>query len=105
MLVSVQMDNLEQIRILLSCIHGFAPETPPDDCYAEPMKRVNQKSQTKYSTRDIVKTVRGEGVIKFVFPRTRNGRITYSVNFANKRLGIIFHENELSLSARESRHV
>ncbi len=69
------------------------------------MKRADQKKLTKYSARDIVKTVRGEGVIKFVFPRTRNGKIAYSVNFANKRLGVIFHENELSLSARESRHI
>lgn len=49
----------------------------------------------EYRASDTVKTVRGEGVIKFVFPRARNGKIAYSVNFANKRLGIIFHENEL----------
>lgn len=60
------------------------------------MKRANSKKQTKYSAKDTVKTVRGEGVIKYVFPRTRNGKIAYAVNFANKRLGVIFHENELS---------
>jgi len=63
----------------------------------EPMKRAKrQTSRAEYRPSDTVKTVRGEGVIKFVFPRARNGKIAYSVNFANKRLGIIFHENELA---------
>lgn len=70
------------------------------------MKRANsQTKRTKYRASDTVKTVRGEGVIKFVFPRARNGKIAYSVNFANKRLGIIFHENELALCSRGSRNM
>jgi len=69
------------------------------------MTRAKSKTdRTKYRTSDTVKTVCGEGVINFVFPRARNGKIAYSVNFANKRLGIIFHENELALCSREPRH-
>lgn len=62
-----------------------------------------QTSRIKYRPSDTVKTVHGEGVIKFVFPRAQNGKIAYSVNFANRRLGIIFHENELTLCSREPR--
>lgn len=57
--------------------------------------------QTEYRVLDAVKTARGEGVIKFVFPRARNGKIAYSVNLANRRLGIIFHENELAPSPKD----
>lgn len=64
-----------------------------------------QTNAAEYRASDTVQTVRGEGVIKFVFPRTRSGKTAYSVNFANKRLGIIFHENELSRSASEPRHL
>ncbi len=53
--------------------------------------------RAQYRVRDTVRTVRGEGIIKFVFPRGRNGKTAYSVNFANSRLGFIFHENELAL--------
>lgn len=61
--------------------------------------------QAEYCVLDTVRTARGEGVIKFVFPRTRNGKVAYSVNFANRRLGIIFHENELAPSSRDSRYI
>lgn len=61
--------------------------------------------QTAYRVLDTVKTARGEGVVKFVFPRARNGKIAYSVNFANRRLGIIFHENEIAPSSRDSRYL
>ncbi|MBY0268658.1 MAG: hypothetical protein K2X06_02140 [Burkholderiales bacterium] len=62
-------------------------------------------NRTQYRVRDPVRTARGEGVIKFVFPRSRNGRIAYAVNFANKRLGVIFHENELAPGSKGSRHI
>lgn len=69
------------------------------------MKRAKpQTNQAEYRASDTVKTGRGEGVIKFVFPRARNGKIAYSVNFANRRLCIIFHENELALCSRAPRH-
>lgn len=67
----------------------------------KPVKHAKSRTnRTEYRVRDTVRTARGEGVIKFVFPRSRNGKIAYSVNFANKRLGIIFHENELALCSR-----
>lgn len=70
------------------------------------VKYAKRKSgQTEYRVLDTVRTARGEGVIKFVFPRARNGKIAYSVNFANRRLGIIFHENELAPPSGDSRHI
>lgn len=64
-----------------------------------------EMNQTQYRVRDTVRTVRGEGVIKFVFPRSRNGKVAYAVNFANKRLGVIFHENELAPGTRGLRQI
>ncbi len=64
----------------------------------------SKKSRSKYRVLDTVRTARGEGVIQFVFTRIRDGKTSYSVNFSNKRLGIIFHENELARCAGKPRH-
>lgn len=79
-------------------------EIQPYECGYKTMSQAKQTARTKYRPSDTVKTVRGEGVIKFVFPRSRTGKTAYSVNFANKRLGVIFHENELALSSKEIWH-
>lgn len=44
---------------------------------------------------DRVSTLRGEGVIKYVYPRGPRGKNAYCVNFGNRRVGVIFHEDEL----------
>jgi hypothetical protein len=58
-----------------------------------------KKFRSKYRVLDTVRTARGEGVIQFVFTRIRDGKTSYSVNFSNKRMGIIFHESELTRCA------
>lgn len=58
-----------------------------------------------YRVRDAVQTVQGEGVVKFVFPQDRNGKTAYAVNFANRRLGVIFHEHELAPGSGEFRSI
>ncbi len=69
------------------------------------IKQARRKANlTAYRVRDTVRTVRGVGVIKFVFPRGPNGKTAYSVSFANKRLGIIFHEKELVPGSSGLRH-
>ncbi len=50
-----------------------------------------------YGIRDKVKTLRGEGIIKYVFPRGPHGKKAYSVEFGNKRVGVIFDEDEITL--------
>lgn len=58
-----------------------------------------QKIRAAFRVLDAVRTVRGEGVIKFVFTQGRDGMAVYAVNFSNKRLGVIFHEHELAPGA------
>jgi predicted transcriptional regulator len=70
------------------------------------IKHAKRKTnRAEYRVRDTVRTVRGEGVIKFVFPSGRNGKTAYSVNFANKRLSVIFHENELAPGSGRPQHM
>jgi hypothetical protein len=50
-----------------------------------------------YGIRDKVKTRRGEGIIKYVYPRGPNGKNAYSVDFGNRPVGVIFSEDEITL--------
>ena len=68
------------------------------------MQTRRNKPRTEYRVLETVSTARGEGVIKFVFTRRRDGKTSYSVNFSNKRLGVIFHENELAHCPGKARH-
>lgn len=52
---------------------------------------------TAYGISHKVRTVRGKGIIKYVFPAGPHGRLAYSVHFANKRVGEIFNEDEVTL--------
>lgn len=63
------------------------------------------RSRNKFRVLDTVRTARGEGVIRFVFTRIRDGKTSYSVNFSDKRMAVIFHENELARCPGKSRHV
>lgn len=63
------------------------------------------RSRNKFRVLDTVSTARGEGVIRFVFTRIRDGKTSYSVNFSDKRMAIIFHENELTRCPAKPRHV
>ena len=49
-----------------------------------------------FGIQDKVRTRRGEGTIKHVFPRGPHGKNAYSVDFANKRFGVIFAEDEMT---------
>jgi hypothetical protein len=53
-----------------------------------------------YGVRDKVSTRRGEGVIKYVFPRGSYGRNAYSVDFGIRPVGVVFNEDEITLIAR-----
>lgn len=64
----------------------------------------HNKPRTRYRVLETVRTARGEGIIKFVFTRRRDGKNSYSVNFSNKRLSVIFHEDELARCPGKSRH-
>ena len=50
-----------------------------------------------YGIRDKVKTHRGEGIIKYVYPRGPHGKNAYSVDFGNRPVGVIFDEDEITL--------
>jgi hypothetical protein len=43
-----------------------------------------------------VRTLRGEGIIKHVYPERLRGKIAYCVNFGTRRLGVVFDEDELT---------
>ena len=49
-----------------------------------------------YGIQDKVRTLRGEGIIKYVFPRGPHGKNAYSVDLGNKRIGVIFAEDEIT---------
>ncbi|OGA22285.1 MAG: hypothetical protein A3I02_04525 [Betaproteobacteria bacterium RIFCSPLOWO2_02_FULL_67_26] len=49
-----------------------------------------------YGIQDKVRTLRGEGIIKHVFPRGPHGKNAYAVDFGNKRFGVIFAEDEIT---------
>lgn len=53
-----------------------------------------------FGIQDKVRTLRGEGTIKHVFPRGPHGKNAYSVDFANKRVGVIFAEDEITFVAK-----
>jgi len=62
------------------------------------MRIVKRKSKrAAYDVRDKVRTLRGEGIIKYVFSRGPHGKSAYSVDFGSKRVGVIFGEDELTL--------
>ena len=68
------------------------------------MHTARNTPRTRYRVLETVRTARGEGIIKFVFTRGRDGKTSYSVNFPDKRLSIIFHENEIAHCSGKSRH-
>ncbi len=62
------------------------------------MRIVKHKpKRAAYGIRDTVRTLRGEGIIKYIFPRGPRGKNAYSVDFGNKRVGVIFDEDEITL--------
>jgi hypothetical protein len=54
-------------------------------------------SRAAYGIRDKVRTRRGEGIIKYVYPQGPNGKNAYSVDFGNRPVGVIFSEDEITL--------
>ena len=50
-----------------------------------------------YGIRDKVRTLRGEGIIKYVFHRGPYGKNMYSVDINDRRIGVIFDEDEITL--------
>jgi hypothetical protein len=62
------------------------------------MRTIRRKpKRAVYGIRDKVKTHRGEGVIKYVYPRGPHGKNAYSVDFGNRPVGVIFDEDEITL--------
>jgi len=59
-------------------------------------------SRAAYGIRDKVRTRRGEGTIKYVYPRGPNGKNAYSVDFGNRPVGVIFSEDEITLIQRSN---
>jgi len=55
-----------------------------------------KQKRTGYRVRDRVWTARGQGTIKYVFPRGPHGKNTYSVVLGNTRFGVVFNEDELA---------
>ena len=55
-----------------------------------------KSKRAAFGIQDKVRTLRGEGIIKHVFPRGPYGKNAYSVDFANKRVGVIFAEDEIT---------
>ena len=46
---------------------------------------------------DKVRTSMGVGIVKYVFPGGTRSKIAYSVRFANRRVGVIFDEDQVTL--------
>ena len=62
------------------------------------MRTIKRKTTARtYSVGDKVRTVRGEGFIKCIFPSGPHNKATYAVKLARGRLGVIFDENEISV--------
>ena len=56
-----------------------------------------EPKRAAYGIRDRVRTRRGEGIIKYVYPRGPQGKNAYSVDFGNRPVGVIFNEDEITL--------
>lgn len=56
-----------------------------------------EPKRAAYGIRDKVRTRRGEGIIKYVYPQGPNGKNAYSVDFGNRPVGVIFNEDEITL--------
>jgi hypothetical protein len=67
------------------------------------MRTVRRKpGRAAYGIRDKVRTRRGEGTIKYVYPRGPNGKNAYSVDFGKRPFGVIFSEDEITLVQKSS---
>lgn len=86
-------------------------DASPTDCYESipespsgARMRIVRRTPDRvaYGIRDIVKTRRGEGIIKYVYPPGPNGKNAYSVGFGNRPVGVIFSEDEISLIQRSN---
>jgi aromatic ring-cleaving dioxygenase len=55
------------------------------------------RKRALFRIRDKVRTIRGNGVIKYAYPTGPHGKYAYSVHFENKRVGEIFSEDEITL--------
>jgi hypothetical protein len=61
------------------------------------MKSVKHKlKEAEYRALDRVSTLLGEGVVKHVYPRGPHGKNAYFINFGNRRVGVVFSEDELA---------
>jgi len=60
------------------------------------MNRERKSKGAAYKASERVQTLRGEGIIKHVYPERLRGRIAYCVNFGSRRLGVVFDEDELT---------
>ena len=60
------------------------------------MNRKRKSNGAAYSPFERVRTLRGEGIIKHVYPQRLRGKTAYCVNFGTRRLGVVFDEDELT---------
>jgi hypothetical protein len=49
-----------------------------------------------YRASERVRTHRGEGIIKHVYPERLRGKIAYCVSLGARRFGVVFNEDELT---------
>lgn len=62
----------------------------------------SRPGRAAYGVRDKVKTRRGEGIIKYVYPQGPHGKNAYSVDFGNRPIGVVFSEDEITLVQRSN---
>ena len=81
-------------------------DASPNDCYERNPElpkgtrmRILRRNPNRaaYGIRDKVRTRRGEGIIKYVYPPGPNGKNAYSVDFGDRPVGVIFNEDEITL--------
>ena len=60
------------------------------------MNRKRKSNGAAYSPFERVRTLRGEGIIKHVYPERLRGQTAYCVHFGTRRLGVVFDEDELT---------
>lgn len=60
----------------------------------------HKPKRAAFGIQDKVRTLRGEGIIKHVFPQGPRGKNAYSVDLRNARFCVIFAEDEIAFTEK-----
>jgi hypothetical protein len=60
------------------------------------MNTKRKSNGAAYRAFERVQTLRGEGIIKHVYPERLRGKIAYCVTVGTRRIGVVLNEDELT---------